>query len=141
MHKGIDALVRQHHDGDEALVQLETRLREDDWEAIAAAFAHAAAVLRENFDAEEARLFPAFERAMCMKPGITAIMRREHACMRTLLANAAEWLELRDAGALAAEIGTLVVLLQRHNETEESVVFPMCEQCVPHLDAVLAAVA
>lgn len=141
MHRGIDALVRQHHDGHEALVQLEMRLREDDWDGIAAAFTRVAAALRNNFDAEEARLFPAFERAMCMKPGVTALLRREHVCMRALLDNAAEWLDLRDASALAAEIGTLLVLLQRHHEAEEGVVFPICEQCVPDLDAVLTGVA
>lgn len=138
MSSGIETLVRQHRDCDQALEDLEACLRNTDWEAAAGAFARLDAALQGNFSAEEDRLFPAFEQVAGSACGPTAMMRHEHDEVRGLLDNAREWLELRDANALAAEIDTLVVLLQQHNLKEENVLFPMCRARVPGLDALLA---
>ncbi|ODV42005.1 hemerythrin [Cupriavidus sp. UYMMa02A] len=138
MSSAIETLVRQHRDCDQALEALEACLRSQDWDAAAGAFARLEAVLQGNFWSEEERLFPAFERAAGSASGPTAMMRHEHGEVRALLGNAREWLELRDANALAAELDTLVVLLQQHNIKEENVLFPMCRAHVPDLDALLA---
>ena len=138
MSTGIESLVQQHRSCDGALGQLETALRGGDWNAVACAFERLEAELASNFDAEESRLFPAFERAIGFTGGPTSVMRHEHEEVRALLANAREWLALRDGNALAAEIDTLVVLLQQHNVMEENVLFPMCRAQVPDLDALLA---
>jgi iron-sulfur cluster repair protein YtfE (RIC family) len=138
MSSGIETLVRQHRDCDQALEDLEACLRNTDWEAAVDAFARLDAALQGNFSAEEERLFPAFEQVAGSACGPTAMMRHEHDEVRGLLHNAREWLELRDANALAAEIDTLVVLLQQHNLKEENVLFPMCRARVPGLDALLA---
>ncbi|AAP86013.1 Hemerythrin-like domain-containing protein (plasmid) [Cupriavidus necator H16] len=141
MSTGIETLVQQHRGCDDALGQLETALRGGDWDLIAGALARLEAELSGNFEAEESRLFPAFERAIGFAGGPTSVMRHEHEEVRVLLDNAREWLELRDGNALAAEIDTLVVLLQQHNVKEENVLFPMCRAQVPDLDAVLAGIA
>jgi iron-sulfur cluster repair protein YtfE (RIC family) len=138
MSSAIETLVRQHRDCDQALEDLEACLRNPDWEAAVGAFTRLDAALQGNFSAEEDRLFPAFERAAGVAGGPTAVMRHEHDEVRGLLDNAREWLQLRDANALAAELDTLVVLLQQHNIKEENVLFPMCRARVPGLDALLA---
>ncbi|WP_354686123.1 hemerythrin domain-containing protein [Cupriavidus necator] len=141
MSRGIDTLMRQHRDCDDALARLEDAARAGNWNQAAGALALLEAALEGNFNAEEARLFPAFEQATGIAGGPTAVMRREHDEVRALLANAREWLSLRDGNALAAEIDTLVVLLQQHNVKEENVLFPMCRTQVPDLDTVLAGIA
>lgn len=141
MPTGTDLLVRQHRDCDDALTRLEAAAREGNWAGAAGAFALLEAALQGNFTAEEARLFPAFEQATGMAGGPTAVMRHEHEQVRALLENAREWLALRDGNALAAELDTLVVLLQQHNVKEENVLFPMCRAHVRDLDAVLAGIA
>lgn len=141
MSMGTDLLVRQHRDCDNALARLEAAAREGNWARAAGAFALLEAALEGNFNAEEARLFPAFEQATGMAGGPTAVMRREHDAVRALVDNAREWLALHDGNALAAELDTLVVLLQQHNVKEENVLFPMCRAQVPDLDAVLAGLA
>jgi len=137
MTNGIEMLVHQHRECDEALEQLESCLRGTDWDTAESAFARLAAALQGNFDTEEARLFPAFEQAVGFDAGPTRVMRQEHAEVRALLENAREWLELRDANALSAELDTLVVLLQQHNVKEENVLFPMCRAQVQDLDSLL----
>lgn len=138
MSSAIETLVRQHRDCDQALEDLEACLRNPGWEAAAGAFARLEAALQGNFSAEEERLFPAFEQVVGSASGPTAMMRHEHDEVRALLDNAREWLQLRNANALAAELDTLVVLLQQHNLKEENVLFPMCRMRVPGLDALLA---
>ncbi|QYY27940.1 hemerythrin domain-containing protein [Cupriavidus pinatubonensis] len=138
MSSAIEILVRQHRDCDQALEDLEACLRGPDWDMAASAFARLEAALQGNFSAEEDRLFPAFEKVAGSASGPTAVMRHEHDEVRELLGNAGEWLQLRDANALAAELDTLVVLLQQHNIKEENVLFPMCRTHVPELDTLLA---
>lgn len=138
MSSAIETLVRQHRDCDQALEDIEACLRKPDWDAAAGAFVRLEAALQGNFSAEEDRLFPAFEQAAGSACGPTAVMRQEHGEVRALLDNAREWLQLRDANALAAELDTLAVLLQQHNLKEENVLFPMCRAHVPDLDTLLA---
>jgi len=138
MSKTIETLVRQHRDCDSAIEQVEASVRAKDWGAAAAAFARLETALQGNFNTEEQRLFPAFEQAMGFSNGPTAVMRHEHDEVRGLLDNAREWLELQDISALAAELDTLVVLLQQHNVKEENVLFPMCQAQVRGLDSLLA---
>ncbi|WER49322.1 hemerythrin domain-containing protein [Cupriavidus sp. WKF15] len=140
MSSAIETLVRQHRDCDQALEGLEASLRQPDWDAATGAFARLEDALQGNFTAEEERLFPAFEQVAGSAGGPTAVMRHEHGDVRALLDNAREWLQLRDANALAAELDTLSVLLQQHNLKEENVLFPMCRAHVPGLDALLANV-
>ena len=141
MSSAIETLVRQHRDCDQALEDLEACLPNNpDWEVAVGAFARLDAALQGNFSAEEDRLFPAFEQAAGSACGPTAMMRHEHGEVRALLENAREWLQLRDANALAAELDTLVVLLQQHNLKEENVLFPMCRARVPGLDGLLVHV-
>jgi iron-sulfur cluster repair protein YtfE (RIC family) len=139
MSSAIEILVCQHRDCDQALEVLEACLRGPDWDMAAIAFARLEAALQGNFSAEEDRLFPAFDQVAGSASGPTAVMRHEHDEVRALLGNAGEWLQLRDANALAAELGTLVVLLQQHNIKEENVLFPMCRAHVPDLDTLLAS--
>ncbi|GAA7766559.1 MAG: hemerythrin [Burkholderiaceae bacterium] len=138
MSTTITTLVRQHRDCDEAIEQVEACVRAKDWDAAAGAFARLESALQGNFSTEEQRLFPAFEQAVGFSNGPTAVMRHEHDEVRGLLDNAREWLELKDVAALAAELDTLVVLLQQHNVKEENVLFPMCQAQVKGLDTLLA---
>ncbi len=137
MSTTIATLVQQHRDCDEAIEQVEACVRAKDWDAAAGAFARLESALQGNFRTEEQRLFPAFEQAVGFTNGPTAVMRHEHDEVRGLLDNAREWLELRDVSALAAELDTLVVLLQQHNVKEENVLFPMCQAQLKGLDTLL----
>lgn len=92
--------------------------------------------LLAHFAAEEETLFPAFEARTGITNGPTAVMRMEHAQMRSLLDAMTQSLSKGDGNTCLAHADTLLILMQQHNLKEENVLYPMCDQ---HLDDDLPA--
>jgi len=114
-------------------------------EDIAAAWRRFDQALRQHLQMEEEVLFPAFEEATGMSGGPTQVMRSEHRQMRGLLDQMAAAQAAGDHGELLDQGDTLLMLIQQHNQKEENMLYPMCEQALggqwPELAAKLPAPA
>lgn len=87
--------------------------------------------LRGHLAKEEEVMFPAFEAATGMSGGgPTFVMRSEHEQMRGLLDQMAEAVARADYDELVDQGDTLLMLIQQHNQKEESVLYPMAERAL-----------
>jgi hemerythrin-like domain-containing protein len=122
--------TQDHRHCDACWADVESAVEAGGSEDIAAAWQRFERAQRLHLQREEEVLFPAFEEAAGMPPGVgpTAVMRSEHEQMRGLLeqmagaARAGRFQELLDQG------DTLLLLVQQHNQKEENVLYPMAAQ-------------
>ncbi|GGY25254.1 hemerythrin domain-containing protein [Paludibacterium paludis] len=131
-------LLQQHRECDELFALAETTARQQDWEGAESAFAAFRDDMERHFVLEEECLFPAFEQATGMRHGPTMVMRNEHAQMRELLHDMSRALDARTADVYLGHGGTLLILMQQHNMKEENILYPMCQQHVTGLDALIS---
>ena len=85
-----------------------------------------------HFQMEERVMFLEFETKTGMTQGPTAMMRHEHAQMRSLIKQLAEALEAGNRDKFFGLSETLMILMQQHNMKEEQMLYPMAQQ---HLSA------
>lgn len=125
----LKTLFADHHTHCDDLFALsEEAANNNDWPTCVDQSGRFAAAMESHFRAEEEALFPAFEQATGMSAGPTAVMRSEHAQMRTLLASL---LEAARAGSEADFFGaseTLLVFMEQHNRKEEGILYPLCDE-------------
>lgn len=119
-------LADHHKQCDEIFATTEAAVVTGDWGAAARTLPHFVAAMEAHFAAEEAALFPAFERATGMCAGPTQVMRAEHAQMRALFDQMGVALAARERDAFCGATETLLVLMQQHNLKEENILYPMC---------------
>ena len=87
--------------------------------------------LRRHLAKEEEVMFPAFEAATGMSDGgPTFVMRSEHQQMRGLLDQMAAAAGRGDHDELIDQGDTLLMLIQQHNQKEESILYPMAERAL-----------
>ena len=122
-----DLMTHDHRACDHDFARAEALAAKGDWPGAADALAAFSRALNAHFDAEEQRLFPAFEAATGMTQGPTQVMRAEHADMRAALAHLQQALAARDADEFAGEAETLLIMMQQHNMKEENILYPMCD--------------
>jgi uncharacterized protein (DUF2249 family) len=85
--------------------------------------------MRRHFAMEEEGFFPHFDRMMGMEnQGPTAIMREEHAQMRSLLDRMSLAAAERDLDSLLSAGETLLILIQQHNMKEEQMLYPLADE-------------
>lgn len=137
MSQAITELVRQHRACDDQLSRCEAALHKGDLAAAGRSFQLFSEDLELHFTLEEARLFPAFEKATGMTGGPTAVMRGEHVDIRALRDEAAGALAAGNVDDALGAIDTLNVLIQQHNVKEENILYPMCGERVPDLMGLL----
>jgi iron-sulfur cluster repair protein YtfE (RIC family) len=137
MSQAMTKLVQQHRECDDQLTRCEAALHKGDVDAAGRIFFLFSTELDNHFALEEERLFPAFEQATGMTSGPTVVMRGEHVEIRALRDEAkAALADQRVDDALGA-IDTLNVLIQQHNVKEENILYPMCDERVANLGALL----
>lgn len=99
------------------------------------------AAMREHLRIEEEVLFPALD--LCLPPGPTHVMRREHEQMRALLTRMAAHVAAARRDAWLDDGDTLLLLVQQHNAKEEGMLYPtaerMLESAWPSLRAMIPA--
>jgi hemerythrin-like domain-containing protein len=132
-------LVRQHVECDDQLNRVEAALHKADHASALRNFQLFNEFLESHFVLEEARLFPALEKATGMVNGPTEVMRQEHRQIRALRDELRLGVESRSIDSALAVIDTLNVLIQQHNIKEENVLYPMCGASIPQLSTVLGA--
>ena len=119
----MDFMMRDH----QRLDALFARYREDkhdDLMAALEAFQNFRQGLEQHICWEEEILFPVFEkRTQMMEQGPTMVMRMEHRQIKSLLANIESL--LKDDKTPPESIDEeLILLLKRHNQKEEAVLYP-----------------
>ena len=85
-----------------------------------------------HFQMEERVMFLEFENKTGMTEGPTAMMRHEHAQMRSLMQQMGEALEAGNKDKFFGLAETLMILMQQHNMKEEQMLYSMAQQ---HLSA------
>lgn len=125
----LSALFAADHRACDALLPaFETAVQNRQWPAAAAASDAFERAMRRHLDAEELRLFPAFEKACGQRGGPTMVMRMEHDQMRLTMTALRDAVQRQDQGRCLDLTDSLMVLIQQHNMKEEQVLYPLCEQ-------------
>ncbi len=121
-------LTEDHRHCDDLLALSETALASGDIGRAQEAFDAFVAAMNLHFEAEETRLFPAFENRTGMSSGPTQVMRHEHQQMRGLMAAAVDALKAGEIDEYQGQVETLLIMMQQHNMKEENILYPMCDQ-------------
>lgn len=129
MTSTVSQVLSEHHEWcDAAIRSIASEAARLDWQEVQAYAAKMRRALEWHMDAEETRLFPAFEAATGMMDGPTAVMRHEHGRIRELLGACHAAVQENDGGAVNEAIGHLQSLLAQHNMKEERILYPMCDR-------------
>ena len=86
----------------------------------------------KHFQMEERVMFLEFETKTGMTQGPTAMMRQEHAQIRSLMTQLLEAIDADNSDKFFGLSETLMILMQQHNMKEEQMLYPMAQQ---HLSA------
>jgi DUF438 domain-containing protein len=121
-------LTQDHRHCDDLLALSETLLSSGDIGRAHEALDNFVAAMNLHFEAEETRLFPAFENKTGMTSGPTQVMRHEHQQMRALMAAAVDALKADEIDEYQGQVETLLIMMQQHNLKEENILYPMCDR-------------
>lgn len=130
-------MTEDHRACDAAFVELESVLGSRDPSRAGAALAAFRAATLRHFRMEEDVLFPAFEDATGSEHGPSAVMRMEHEQMRALLAQLDAAVAAGDSRRGLSLCDSFMVLLQQHNMKEEQILYPMADQAVAAIPALI----
>ncbi|MBW2243942.1 MAG: hemerythrin domain-containing protein [Deltaproteobacteria bacterium] len=136
----LEFMTAAHRRCDEALAAAEGEVCGKNWGAAAQKYQEFNAAMACHFAQEEDVLFPAFEEATGMTEGPTAVMRMEHEQMRSLLAQLASAAGEQDSSRFLGLSETLMILIQQHNMKEEQMLYPMCDQRLEEIDALIGRI-
>ncbi|MBR0564831.1 hemerythrin domain-containing protein [Azoarcus sp. L1K30] len=120
-------MTDDHRACDHLFARVETHVAAGDWSAARTAMRNFADALELHFRAEETQLFPRFEAVTGFSAGPTAVMRAEHAEMRTFLDAMSAAIDAGEADDFGGEAETLMIMIQQHNMKEENILYPMCD--------------
>ncbi|MGD9021341.1 MAG: hemerythrin domain-containing protein [Lysobacterales bacterium] len=129
LHGGLAFFFEQdHRDCDARWVDVEELLDADDIELAQAAWRKYEANMYRHLAMEEEVLLPAIDaKGGEADDAVVEIINAEHEQMRGLLGQVSEAIESGNAEQ-AIELGDkLLILVQQHNENEESLFYPMAE--------------
>ena len=130
-----ELLSRHHHHCDDLFAKAEKAADEKDWETCLELAQRFVSALDSHFRSEEEDLFPAFESATGMSAGPTAVMRSEHAQMRSLVAALITAARERNSEDYFGTSETLLVFMEQHNRKEEGILYPMCDQRIAEAES------
>lgn len=118
-----------HREADQHWTALEEAVQGGDEAAIRAAFDSYKGRMLRHFSMEEEVLFPAFEAKTGMSQGgPTAVMRMEHDQMRGMLEQMSTAMEAGDAQEVLDLGDTQLMLVQQHNQKEETILYTMAQR-------------
>ncbi len=123
----LEFMADAHKKCDEAFVQAEEAVLENNWSVASDAFCRFRNAMDRHFGAEEEILFPAFK-ATGGPSGPVQVMLMEHAQMNDLFEQMAFAIDAKDAENYAGVSETLLIVMQQHNHKEEQILYPMTDQ-------------
>jgi hemerythrin-like domain-containing protein len=121
-------LSSDHARCDDLFAAAETAVSKGRWDEAAALFGGFEEGLERHFAMEEKVLFVAFEKATGSSAGPTAVMRMEHAQIRSIMTLLHDAMANRDADDFLGHAETLNTMIQQHNMKEESILYPMTDR-------------
>ncbi len=120
-----------HRNCDSQWANVEAAAGSGDAERVRTAWQSFDQAQRRHLAREEELMFPAFEAATGMSGGgPTFVMRSEHEQMRGLLDQMAAAAAEGNHDELIDQGDTLLMLIQQHNQKEESILYPMAERAL-----------
>jgi len=131
-----EAFAHDHRRLEQALAASGSHVQAGHWEAAAAAFAGFRDGIERHMAVEEQVLFPAVEKGA--ETPLTAILRKGHRDLRVFFDEIDDALSARDAEEYGRIAASMRALLERHDEKEESELYPAAQT---QLGADAAAVA
>jgi hemerythrin-like domain-containing protein len=120
-----DAFEHDHRRLEQVLETSMTHAGAGQWEAAAGAFAAFRRGIERHMEIEEQVLFPAVEGGA--ETPLTAILRKGHRDLRAFFDEIDDALEARDLEECQRIAATMQALLARHDETEETELYPAAE--------------
>lgn len=121
-------LTQDHRSCDEAFAKMEQNVAKEDWHAANKTFNAFVDDLIHHFDMEEKIMFPVFEEKTGMhNTGPTAMMRMEHAQMRSVVSQMKEDLQSQNKNHFFGLSESLMMLMQQHNMKEEQMLYAMAD--------------
>jgi len=124
-------LSADHSRCDELFASMEDAVA-NDINTAEAAYEEFAGETERHFQMEERVMFLEFETKTGMTQGPTAMMRQEHAQMRSLLSDMKTAIDAKNKDGFFGSSETLMILMQQHNMKEEQMLYTMAQQ---HLSA------
>lgn len=121
-------MTNDHRDCDDAFVNFENMIAEQNWGELKNSWDTFSNKLNHHFEMEETVLFPAFESATGMTNGPTAVMRSEHQQMRNLCLEIEQAVTSQNEDQCQGIADTLMIMIQQHNMKEEQMLYPMTDQ-------------
>lgn len=120
--------TEDHREADQLWAAVEEAVNGGDAGTINQAFAAYKSRMLRHFSMEEEVMFPAFEAKTGMTSGgPTAVMRMEHEQMRGLLEQMSSALEAGNPGEVIDLGDTQLMLVQQHNQKEETILYTMAQ--------------
>jgi len=124
-------LSADHSRCDELFASMEDAVA-NDINTAETAYEEFAGETERHFQMEERVMFLEFETKTGMTQGPTAMMRQEHAQMRSLLSDMKTAIDAKNKDGFFGSSETLMILMQQHNMKEEQMLYTMAQQ---HLSA------
>ena len=121
-------MTQDHKRCDDYFAQAENHAMEMDWNNTQLMTEKFYQALKQHFNQEENKLFPAFENATGMRQGPTMIMRQEHQQIRELLDELLKATADKNSDRFFGLAETLHIFMQQHNMKEEQILYPMIDQ-------------
>jgi hemerythrin-like domain-containing protein len=131
-------MTDDHRDCDDAFVDFENMIAEQNWAELKNSWDIFSKKLNHHFEMEETVLFPAFESATGMTNGPTAVMRSEHQQMRNLCLEIEQAVTSQNEDQCQGIADTLMIMIQQHNMKEEQMLYPMTDQHTHAADVITA---
>jgi len=131
-------MTDDHRDCDDAFVDFENMIAEQNWGELKNSWDIFLKKLNHHFEMEETVLFPAFESATGMTNGPTAVMRSEHQQMRNLCLEIEQAVASQNEDQCQGIADTLMIMIQQHNMKEEQMLYPMTDQHTHAADVITA---
>lgn len=129
-------MITKHRECDDTFTEAEAAVVNNNWLVAEAKWQCFVKELEVHLRAEEIILFPQFEQATGIVSGPTMVMRSEHEQMRSLVEDANKMLAAQNKDEFLGRSETLMILMQQHNMKEEMMLYPMCQQRIPHAETI-----
>ena len=121
-------LGTHHRRCDQLCIDAEKSVAAELWDRADGLFHEFCAALEQHFAMEEDVLFVAFEKAIRSTEGPTCVMRDEHNKIRSVIFMLHDALTRRARNAFLGHADTLNIMIEQHNQLEESVFYPMIDR-------------
>lgn len=126
-----DYMTNDHRECDSIFERADHAAKAGDYVALEREASEFLRRITSHIALEEKLLFPAFEERTGMsEAGPSVTMREEHRLMEVMFADMRQAVAAKDAAAYRKAAGSMIELLQQHNQKEEMMMYPMLDDAL-----------